>query len=187
MNDETLPHGTSLLSDDELDAALAVQTAPRVTQAMIEGRITKVGYTVIPDTTVTICHILLDNGRSVRGESACVDPANFNAAIGRTLAYKDAFDRLWPLFGFKMVEERFLAAEADCDARVDPALAPYQQRVVREKFELDRKLSALTGFLESEQFHGLPEAERGRMASQHVAMVAYSGTLAERIEAFAPA
>jgi len=65
-----------------------------------------VDYHNLPDTTVTICSITLDNGYSVRDESACVDPANFNREIGEKIAYDRAFNKLWQLFGFLLAEGR---------------------------------------------------------------------------------
>lgn len=94
-------------------------SAVRVTKHMIEQRIASTHYLVLPDTTVTICSITLDNGFSARGESACVDPKNFNADIGRTLAHKDAFDKLWAFFGFLICEMKFIAL---CDEREDAVL-----------------------------------------------------------------
>ncbi len=102
MNEES-----RLLTDAELDAKMTEQPAPRVTKEAIEARITDVDYTVLPDSTVTICSLKLDNGYSVRGESACVNPANFDREIGQRLAYDDAFRRLWPLFGFLLAEDQF--------------------------------------------------------------------------------
>ena len=81
----------------------------RVTKDMIERRIAGTSYTVLPGTTVTICQIMLDNGFSVRGESACVDPKNFNKDIGETHAYSDAFDKLWAFFGFLICEMKYVA------------------------------------------------------------------------------
>lgn len=102
MNEEN-----RLLTDAELDAKMTERPAPRVTKEAIEARITDVDYTVLPDSTVTICSLKLDNGYSVRGESACVNPANFDREIGQRLAYDDAFRRLWPLFGFLLAEDQF--------------------------------------------------------------------------------
>jgi hypothetical protein len=45
-----------------------------VTKQRIEGRIASVDYHCL-GATVTLCNVTLDNGYSVRGESACVDPA----------------------------------------------------------------------------------------------------------------
>ena len=44
------------------------------------------------------------NGFGVRGESACVDPRNFDEAIGRSIAYENAFDKLWQLEGYLLAE-----------------------------------------------------------------------------------
>ena len=63
-------------------------------------------------------------------------------------------------------------------------MQPYQQQVVDEKRELDIKLDALHNFLGINKFKELPYLEQGRLARQHNVMVAYSGILAERIEAF---
>lgn len=73
----------------------------------MEGRIASIDYSNLPKTTVTLCNITLDNGYSVRGESACVDPVNFNKEIGEKIAHDNAFNKLWPLFGFLLAEARF--------------------------------------------------------------------------------
>lgn len=83
----------------------------RVTVEHMQARIIACEYLRI-GATVTVCHLSLDNGYSVRGESACVDPANFDQALGEKLAYENAFAKLWPLFGFLLAEERFRAGLA---------------------------------------------------------------------------
>lgn len=103
------------MSQDELNARLAASpSADRVTPEQITSRIAVVRYARL-DGTVTLCTIILDNHYSVRGESACVDPANFDAEIGNKIAYDDAFRKLWPLFGFLLAErrhiERIIASE----------------------------------------------------------------------------
>lgn len=94
---------TELMTNDELDQKLKDRPAPRVTKEYIDSRIVDIDYDNAFHT-VTICNILLDNGFSVRGESACVDPENFDAEIGKKLAYDNAFRKLWPLFGFLLAE-----------------------------------------------------------------------------------
>ena len=96
----------TVMAGQELDKAIAAQPYPKVTKDSIEEKIAKVDYLVLPDSTVTLCNITLKNGYSVRGESACVDPRNFNVEIGKGLAYKQAFDRLWPLEGYLLAESR---------------------------------------------------------------------------------
>lgn len=99
-------NGQPVLSGKPLEAAIAALTYPKVTKDSIEAKIAKVDYLVLPDSTVTLCNITLKNGYSVRGESACVDPRNFNLEIGKGLSYKQAFDRLWPLEGYLLAERR---------------------------------------------------------------------------------
>lgn len=101
------------MSDNNLNAAQLqeqLDKSPsdfRVTKEQIERRIASVDYQVLAGSTVTMCNITLDNGFSVQGASACIDPTNFNADIGNTIAYNNAFQQLWPLFGFAMQELKF--------------------------------------------------------------------------------
>lgn len=103
-----------MLTDAELEAALAASPSPaRITREYIESRIASTAYVRLtpPNDTVTICSITINNGFSVRGESACVDPANYRADSGEKTAYDQAFGKLWPLFGFLLAETRRVATE----------------------------------------------------------------------------
>ena len=100
---------TPKLQGEELAGAILAQPYPKVTQSSISEKIAKVDYLVLPESTVTLCNITLKNGYSVRGESACVDPRNFNVEIGKGLAYRQAFDKLWPLEGYLLAERRAAA------------------------------------------------------------------------------
>jgi hypothetical protein len=62
----------------------------------------------------------------------------------------------------------------------------FQQRVVDEKTELDKKLDNLTQFIKSSKTYlELPEPERARLLEQRLTMQRYSEILADRIAAFA--
>lgn len=100
------------LTDAEVEKIMATHTSDRVHVEDIEQRIASIAYQVLDGTTVTICSITLDNGFSVRGESACVDPANFNTAIGEKYAYENAFEKLWPFLGFLLAEKRHIRNKA---------------------------------------------------------------------------
>jgi hypothetical protein len=95
------------MNDVQLDQAIAAKPHEKVTRESIEARIKNVDYMILPNSTVTICNVVLENGYSVRGESACVDPRNFDMEIGRQLAYRDAFNKIWPLEGYLLAECRF--------------------------------------------------------------------------------
>lgn len=78
----------------------------RVTPSYMLSRVKYVDYYALPNSTTTVCRIALDNGYSVLGESACVDPVGYNPEVGKRIAYDRAFQSLWPLFGFLLAERR---------------------------------------------------------------------------------
>lgn len=98
------------MNDAQLNEAIANRPYEKVTKEGMEKRIKSTDYMVLPNSTVTICNIVVENGFSLRGEAACVDPRNFDMEIGRQLAYRDAFSKLWPLEGYLLAERRFKAA-----------------------------------------------------------------------------
>ena len=51
---------------------------------------------------LTFCVLVLRNGFTVTGESACASPENFDAEIGRKIARQSAVQRMWPLVGVEM-------------------------------------------------------------------------------------
>ena len=99
---------TEVISNEELEQKLEQSVAPRVTKDAIKSRIKSTDFIRIGQT-VTLCSITLDNGYSVRGESACVNPANYNKEIGEKISFDNAFDKLWPLYGFLLAEDQLLA------------------------------------------------------------------------------
>lgn len=52
--------------------------------------------------TLTFCVLVLRNGFTVIGHSACASPENFNAEIGRRIARENAVNKVWPLLGFRL-------------------------------------------------------------------------------------
>lgn len=79
--------------------------------------------TLHPLQRTTFCVITLANGFSVTGQSACVDPANFNPQIGRDIAFRKARDELWPLLGFRLVDKQHVIKTLGLlpDTQGDPA------------------------------------------------------------------
>ena len=103
-----------MINDNKKDELLESSTAPRVTKEQMEERINHTEFTRIGGT-VTICSITLDNGFSVRGESACVSVENYNQMLGEKISYDNAFNNLWAFFGFLLAEETFKALESDSE------------------------------------------------------------------------
>ena len=54
---------------------------------------------------LTFCVLVLRNGFTVTGESACASPENFNADIGRRIARENAVNKIWPLMGYQLKEQ----------------------------------------------------------------------------------
>jgi len=82
-------------------------TAPRLTPADIDGVIVGEDFHVFPGTTLTVCCLRLRNGFTVTGESAAASPENFDAALGRQIARRNARDKIWSLEGYLLRERLF--------------------------------------------------------------------------------
>ena len=54
---------------------------------------------------LTFCVLVLRNGFTVTGESACASPANFSEEIGRKIALANAISKIWPLMGYALKSE----------------------------------------------------------------------------------
>lgn len=95
-------------------------TAPRVTPADIEANITEEAYFTgaeavqfrggqvaqnSPLRLLTFCVLILRNGFTVTGESACASPENFDTELGRKMARKHATDKIWALAGYELRSE----------------------------------------------------------------------------------
>lgn len=53
---------------------------------------------------LTFCVLVLQNGFTVTGESACASPENFDAELGRKIARQNAINKVWPLMGYALKE-----------------------------------------------------------------------------------
>ncbi len=105
--------------------ARGANVAPRVTPADIEANIAsehyftagegvlgaaqadepgEVVYPACPQplALLTFCVLVLRNGFTVTGESACASPENFNAELGRKIARQNAVAKVWPLMGYSL-------------------------------------------------------------------------------------
>lgn len=106
------------------------RTAPRVSLADLEANISTLAYFTAGDAVtylflpeidklvleeddrdnrqsldvLTICLLVTRNGFTIIGKSAPASPDNFNAELGRKLAYEDAVRQLWPLMGYALRE-----------------------------------------------------------------------------------
>lgn len=51
---------------------------------------------------LTFCVLVMQNGFTVTGESACASPENFDAELGRKIARQNAVAKIWPLMGYEL-------------------------------------------------------------------------------------
>lgn len=89
-------HRLGVITAMALAAALPER---KLTKEFLESEIDKVEYNRFGETN-THCTITTKSGFSFTGESACVDPKNFNQAIGEQVAYENAFEKMWMPYGF---------------------------------------------------------------------------------------
>ena len=54
---------------------------------------------------LTFCVLVLKNGFTVTGESACASPENFDAELGRKIARENAVNKMWPLMGYALKQK----------------------------------------------------------------------------------
>ena len=120
MNTEVYMSTTDATIEQEIQAKGL--TAPRVTPADIEANIASEHYFTAADGArksphgnhpvqdmntgalglLTFCVLVLKNGFTVTGESACASPENFDAEIGRKIARQNAVQKIWPLMDYEL-------------------------------------------------------------------------------------
>ena len=79
----------------------------KVTLEGIKAKIKGETYMVLPDGRTTLCILEMENGYTIKGLAACVDPAEFDETIGRKIAFDDAIRQIWPLEGYLLAEQIF--------------------------------------------------------------------------------
>lgn len=110
MNDETI----------EQEIQRKGLTAPRVTPHEVVANIASEHYFTAAEGVwaaekagrrvpsqlelLTFCVLILKNGFTVTGESACVSLENFDAELGRKIARDNAINKIWPLMGYALKE-----------------------------------------------------------------------------------
>lgn len=108
------------MNDKQIEQEIQAKglTAPRVTPNDMDANISSEHYftaaqgvagsgaLVMSDDDelrcLTFCVLVLQNGFTVTGESACASPENFDAEIGRKIARQNAIAKVWPLMGYEL-------------------------------------------------------------------------------------
>ncbi len=76
-----------------------------VTKEAVDSSIADFYHHHFPDTTTTVVCIVLLNGYTVVGKSACVNPDNFDPDLGIELAYEDARNQIFSLLAFRTMDD----------------------------------------------------------------------------------
>ena len=71
-------------------------------QPLVDDTDTSKTTVIGPLGLLTFCVIVFNNGFTVTGESACASPENFDAEIGKKIAFENAKQKIWPLLGYKL-------------------------------------------------------------------------------------
>ena len=114
------------MNDNQIEQEIQAKglTAPRVTPADLEANIASEHYFTAGQGVsgealsrdeqpyqfchessldlLTFCVLVLKNGFTVTGESACASPENFDAELGRKIARQNAVSKVWPLMGYEL-------------------------------------------------------------------------------------
>ena len=119
-------------NDQTIEAEIQAKglTAPRVTPDDIDANIASTFYFTAAEGVrgeselgtspagnaeslerLTFCVLVLRNGFTVTGESACASPENFDPEIGRNIARQNAVAKVWPLMGYALKERLAAAAQ----------------------------------------------------------------------------
>ena len=114
------------MNDHQIEQEIQAKglTAPRVTPEDIEANIASehyftaeqgafaafnppTGADTVPSalSLLTFCVLVLRNGFTVTGESACASPENFDAELGRKIARHNAINKVWPLMGYHLKQK----------------------------------------------------------------------------------
>lgn len=82
------------LSPQQIDDAIVGEYCFRASDAVP-------GAPILPALEcLTICVLVLKNGYTVTGESACASPENFDRELGNKIARSKARDKIWALEGY---------------------------------------------------------------------------------------
>ena len=100
-------------------------TDNKITFEHVQKTIVSEEFLVIPGTTTTVCILTLINGWNATGESACVDPENFDKTLGENAARERAMGKVFELEGYLMKQNMYNLRRWSTD----------YQGVIREQFD----------------------------------------------------
>ena len=104
------------MTEVELEQMLVAAgcSAERVSGKMVDRKIKEIEFCrPFPEkAALTVCTLLLENGFTVVGSSACASLENFREEVGKQLAFEAAREKIWQLEGYLLKDRLFRASEA---------------------------------------------------------------------------
>lgn len=92
------------LNPQMIDDAIACQYFVRASDAFKDAPIHSALF------CLTLCVLVMKNGFTIVGKSACASPENFDAALGQKIALEDARRQIWALEGYNLRSKLAVAA-----------------------------------------------------------------------------
>lgn len=132
----------------------------------------KVEFAVF-DNKLTVAVVTVPCGFKVTGEASCVDPSNFDKALGEKYALENAVDKLWELEGYLLAHDLF---------RRNPS-NNYFTRLVFERADLKDRFDKLSNFLSKPKPDFIADDQWALMKEQQGHMASYLDVLNTRIDA----
>lgn len=156
------------MSDKAIEQEIQAKglTAPRVTPQRIQDVIASEHYFSAaigcghpylaiekssPLHCLTFCVLVLKNGFTVTGESACASPENFDAEIGRKVAHDNAISKVWMLEGYLLKQQLHEQKTPSPDNRID---------IAKKCHEINRAYCAALGDTSQLPWGQAPEWQR---------------------------
>jgi len=156
------------MSDKAIEQEIQAKglTAPRVTPQRIQDVIASEHYFSAaigcghpylaiekssPLHCLTFCVLVLKNGFTVTGESACASPENFDAEIGRKVAHDNAISKVWMLEGYLLKQQLHEQKTPSPDNRID---------IAKKCHEINRAYCAALGDTSQLPWDQAPEWQR---------------------------
>lgn len=116
ININSIKEENYMLTDQHKEELLASRPAQSVTKELVESKIQSFAFwRPSCDSTLTVCALKLKNGFEIVGESACASPENFDAELGKKIAYDDAVNKAFKLEGYLLKEALHIKSQNDQD------------------------------------------------------------------------
>jgi len=90
-----------------------MNTAKKIELPDLINMVENVSYTILPDSTITVCKITLKSGFKAIGYSVTVNEADFNEQTGQQVSYDNAIDTLWELEGYHRIAKQYASEQID--------------------------------------------------------------------------